>query len=111
MRKRPDRLRIPPPPVPRPKIDLNLPRLAWDLVDQRRSCLGEVDLERVFIQLGVGEYAWVIRAVLEASKSSREPLPRRLFDDVLKWVDGYAAHDDYPRLRQLVTGALLQPTM
>lgn len=96
-------------PIIRPKSDLNLQRLAWDLVDQRRSYLGEVELGRVFVQLGVGEYGWVIRAVLEASKSSREPLPRRLFDDVLKWVDGYSGHDDYHRLRKLVTGTLLQP--
>lgn len=65
----------------------------------------------MFIQLGVGEYARVIRTVLEVSESSTDsaqPLSIRLVDEILTWVEGYSTHADYLRLRALVLAAVLR---
>lgn len=61
----------------------------------------------MFVHLGIGEYGQVIKAVLEINERIGLPLPPRLVDQVLVWVDGYSSHTDYRHLRELVMMAAL----
>lgn len=64
-------------------------------------------LQDLFVQLGSGEYGLVIRTVLEVAEAA-DQLPRiRSIDNIFRWLDGYADHADYGRLRQLVMRAVL----
>lgn len=93
--------------LPRPK-NLNLHKLAWDLVDQSRSAFSETQLNQAFLQLGVGEYDAVIRSVLEAAEQLSLYLPTRLIDQMMFWVDGYSGHEDYRRLLHLVVNVVVR---
>jgi hypothetical protein len=87
---------------------LDLHQLAWELVDEHRSLLTAPTLQRLFVQLGSGEYGVVIRAILEVAEAA-DQFPRiRSNDNIIRWLDGYADHADYGRLRQLVMRAVLR---
>jgi len=79
--------------------------LAWDLVEQVRSRLDVVQLNTVFVKLGIGDHEFVIRLVLRWSPRIGASLTPELLSRSRVWIDGYRDHTDYPRLLELLAAA------
>jgi len=79
--------------------------LAWDLVEQIRSHLDVLQLNTVFVKLGVGDYELVIRLVLRWLPRIRASLTPELLSRSRAWIDGYRYHTDYPWLLELLAAA------
>ena len=83
-------------------IQSNERDLAWDLVEQARSCLSIAELNTVFIRLGAAEYWIAIEIVLTAAARTRETLPQELIAGLTAWLDVYHGNPDHPGLRSLL---------
>jgi hypothetical protein len=79
--------------------------LAWDLVEQIRSHLDVVQLNTIFVKLGVGDHEFVIRLVLRWLPRIRASLTPELLSRSRVWIDGYRDHTDYPRLLEQLAAA------
>jgi hypothetical protein len=82
--------------------------LAWDLVEQIRSHLDVVQLNTVFVKLGVGDYEFVIRLVLRWLPRIGASMTPELLSRSRVWIGGYRDHTDYPWLLELLAAA--EPT-
>ena len=80
-------------------------QLAWDLVEQIRSHLDVLQLNTVFVKLGVGDYELVIRLVLRCLPRIGASLTPELLSRSRVWIDGYRDHTDYPWLLELLAAA------
>jgi hypothetical protein len=76
--------------------------LAWDLLEQARSCLTIAELNTVFVRLGVADYWVAIEFVLRAVGRKGERLPPELVAGLAAWLDAYDGHPDQPRLWNLL---------
>ena len=79
--------------------------LAWDLVEQIRSHLDVLQLNTVFVKLGVGDYELVIRLVLRWLPRIGASLTPELLSRSRVWIDGYRDHTDYRWLLELLAAA------
>jgi hypothetical protein len=76
--------------------------LAWDLLEQVRSCLTIAELNTVFVRLGVADYWSAIEIVLRAVGRTGERLPPELVAGLAAWLDVYDGQPDQPRLWNLL---------
>jgi hypothetical protein len=76
--------------------------LAWDLMEQARSCLTIAELNTVFARLGVGDYWVAIEIVLRAVGRTGERLSPELVAGLGGWLEVYDGHPDQPRLWNLL---------
>jgi hypothetical protein len=77
--------------------------LAWELLEQHRSCLTVAELNTSFVKLGVGECERAIELVLKAAARERDVVSQELVDRLTTWVDGYGGHAHQRRLRGLLS--------
>jgi hypothetical protein len=83
----------------------NTSDLAWDLVDEMRSCLSAEALDSLFVRLGVGDYEEVIETVLTSVARAGAPLTPHLLGRLAVYAKGYDSGSNPRRLYGLVSFA------
>jgi hypothetical protein len=78
--------------------------LAWDLVDEMRSCLSAEALDSLFVRLGCGDYEEVIETVL-TSVARGATLTPHLLGRLAVYAKGYGSGSNQHRLYGLVSFA------
>lgn len=81
--------------------------LAWALVEIAKPHLNVLERNYAFVTIGAGDTFAAIHHLLKLVAVKRIPLPTRLVQLCVTWVDSYAFHEEEQSLRRIAEGFLL----
>jgi hypothetical protein len=76
--------------------------LAWQLIEAAKPQLDARECNHVFISVGAGDAFTAVRILLKLIAIKQIPLSPRLVQLCTGWLDAYALHEDYERLRVII---------
>jgi hypothetical protein len=79
--------------------------LAWRLAGAVRPYLDNLEADRIYIAIGVGEAFEAIEALITAITRRRVPIREELAVTVNTWLDCHRGHDAEPQLRKAIARA------
>ena len=79
--------------------------LAWELATAARPQLSNVEADRIYIAIGIGEAFDAIEALITVIARKRIPVTEEMAATVNTWLDCHRSHDVEPRLRELIATA------
>jgi hypothetical protein len=79
--------------------------LAWELATAARPQLSNVEADRIYIAIGIGEAFDAIEALITVIARKRIPVTEEMAATVNTWLDCHRSHNVEPRLRELIATA------
>jgi hypothetical protein len=79
--------------------------LAWELATAARPQLSNVEADRIYIGIGIGEAFDAIEALITVIARKRIPVTEEMAATVNTWLDCHRSHNVEPRLRELIAKA------
>lgn len=76
--------------------------LAWQLAEVACLLLPDRDRVEVYTAIGAGYNYGAIEAMLETVVRAGTPVPPALLARIADWLNGYAHHQDAPRLQRIL---------
>jgi hypothetical protein len=85
---------------------MTIPRednLAWDLVEDYRQWLTTEECTAAFVNLGVGDYQEVVRAILNSLARQQKALDNQAAARIRAWIDCYDTDQEFAVLLGLAS--------
>jgi hypothetical protein len=79
--------------------------LAWELATAARPQISNVEADRIYIAIGIGEAFDAIEVLITVIARKRVPVTEELAATVNTWLDCHRGHNAEPRLRELIANA------
>jgi hypothetical protein len=81
--------------------------LAWALIAVVKPNMSAGERNYAFVAIGAGDTFAAIRGMINQAAAKRIPLPPHLVQVCTTWLDAYALHEEYDRLRRVIEGFLM----